>query len=157
MSLTFLPLEILEERALAAARAELEALIAEPLELRAHAGESSWQPTQRRQVYQQAIRVWRPFDEVQIELDAEGRPRRFHSRERTNAPLLGASLSPEAALAVARTSGLVGDDATIDALVAGGLFTLTLSQRAEPKRLRVVIHPDLRLITSFEVLEGPLP
>lgn len=154
MSLDLLPPEALEARALVEARRTLDALLDAELGLVAGPGQSEWQPTQRRQVHRQAITVYRRFDEVELVVDAAGRPLRFLSRERLAAPVGDAQLSPDEQLAIARTSGLLDESAQITASDTRRLVALTITQDRAPRLLRFLLHPALRLIAAFTVVDA---
>ncbi len=153
MSLDLLAPAELEARAVDEARRTLDALVDAALTIVPGPAESAWEPAQRRQVHRQALTVYRRFDEVEIVVDAAGSPRSFLSRERMAAPLGDAWLTPDEQLAVARTSGLLGDDARITASEARGLLTITVTQTRAPRLLRFLLHPALRLIAAFTVID----
>ena len=132
MSLDLLPPATLEARALVEAQRTLDALLDAELAIVPAPAQSDWQPTQRRQVHRQTLTVYRRFDQVEVVVDAEGRPLRFLARERMAAPTEDARLSPEEQLAIAATSGLLGEGAQITATDTRGLVALTITQDRAP-------------------------
>ncbi|MFO0756134.1 MAG: hypothetical protein U0359_06565 [Byssovorax sp.] len=156
MTLATLSPEELAARARAEAERIVHALTDAPIIVDPGAAESAWQPALLRQIHRQAITLRRRFDEVTVVMGSRGFPLRFEAKNRTLAPLGGASLDPREALAIAGTSGLLGDDAEVTSLSTPGLTEVLVTQARAPSRVRFLLHPDLRLIAAFEVLdEGP--
>lgn len=154
MSLDLLSPEALEARALAEARRTLDGLLDAEIGLVPGPGQSDWQPSQRRQVHRQSITVYRRFDEVELVVDAAGRPLRFLSRERLAAPVGDARLTPDEQLAIARSSGLLDESAQITASDTRRLVALTIAQDRSPRVVRFLLHPALRLVVAFTVVDA---
>jgi len=146
--------EELRERAFAACGESMGALVDADLAGTFEEADLEWDPMIRRHVFAQPLVVWRSFDEIEIEVSAEGRIRRFRDLARF-ADAQFQELVPEEVVRIAMTTGLVGAYAELaDAYRGDGeMLVATLLQR-EPgfaPKIVVTINPTTRQVAALEV------
>lgn len=114
-----------------------------------------WNGRFRRYDYEQTLVLWRDFDEVEFTL-APGTNRIMSFRDRRRLEATGEQrLDGAALLAIARTTGLVGDGAEALRVKAGPLYRFEIVQSGAglPRRIAMTVNAVKRLCAAFEVLE----
>lgn len=119
---------------------------------------SEWDPILCRHVYRHRASVWRPFDEVRIKVDADGRVVSFYDANRFS-DAGHASLPDTEILKIAETTGLLAKSPNVERKIrrGDGLLSAVVGHffRGDYEEIELVINTKSAQVASFHVLPVP--
>ena len=150
--------DALRDRALAEARRLVSNVIEGELTVTAQAHSAGWDAFIMRHVFLQPTVAWRRFDDVTVVLDDQGSVVGFRDRNRMEGAEYVALDSAEIAR-ICATTGMLSDRARISRTSRGANNLIEVEFEQEhhrlPRRLRVFINAQLRLVAGLQVVRDP--
>lgn len=147
----------LQRKALGEALGLFSQLMKGRVQLQPLGHETGWNGLLKRHVHEQQMAAWHQFNELRIELDAEGQVRFFHDPRRFEDPVYLA-LDEQDVLAICATTGLVGKRVEPVELPddSDPMLTVTLRQRHHrlPAEVEYTINRGKRQVAALRVLKG---
>ncbi|WP_418315123.1 hypothetical protein [Piscinibacter sakaiensis] len=147
----------LQKKARAEAQQQFDALMKGTVRLQPVDRETAWDGLLKRHVHVERMAAWHQFNEIRIEVDAQGQVRFFHDPKRFEGATFH-KLSEAEVLRICATTGLVGKriESVDQSRTSDDMLAVLVKQRHHrlPPTIQFLINCSTAKIAALRVLQG---